>query len=53
MSLVSHFINLMYFPRLSKNIELSVICGEVKKDKDKVFLKHPSAKLNLDITTRI
>ena len=50
--LMSHFINILYFPQLAGDKVFASVFGDVKKIDNKLILIHDSSKTKIDITQR-
>ena len=51
--LMSHFINLLYFPQLAGDKVYTSVFGDVKKIDEKFYLIHDSSRTKIDITKRV
>ena len=53
MKLISHLINLLYFPQLVGDRIIESAFGDVKKIDERYYFIHDSSKIKIDITNRI
>lgn len=53
MQLISHLINLLYFPQLVSDKVIESAFGEVKNIDEKYYFIHNGSKININITNRI